>query len=150
MIENLLNTENNFLRLMAPETVQEPRLIGVINDIWMLGCLFIEMFSKYQVWEGYSEAEILKHLKNQISPKVPNDVMPECWGLICECLNPFPKARIDIRDVMIRFYYLLGKLKMSDLQDRMHCNYKLLFFNFFLILNYNFNFRYSKPKWLVT
>lgn len=85
----------------------------------MLGCLFIEIFSKYKVWEGYSETEILRQLKSQISPKVPNDVMPDCWGLICECLNPFPQARIDIRNVMIRFFNLLEKLSMPDLQERM-------------------------------
>ncbi len=105
---------------MAPELLQEPQLVGIVNDIWMLGCLFIEMFSKIKIWEGYSEAEILKQLKSQISPKVPNDVMPECWGLICECLNPFAKARIDIREVLVRFYYLLGKLHFSELQERMH------------------------------
>ncbi len=104
---------------MAPELVSDPQYIGVINDIWMLGCLFIEIFSKYRVWEGYSDSEIMKQLKSQIIPKVPNDIAPECWGLICECLNPFYKARIDIRDVMIRYFYLLGKLGFSDLCERM-------------------------------
>ena len=115
---------------MPPELVQEPQIIGVTNDIWMLGCLFIEMFSKYKVWEGHSESEILKQLKSQISPKVPNDVMPECWGLICECLNPFAKARVDIRDVLVRYYYLLGKLSLSELQERMQSNFKILKLNF--------------------
>jgi len=119
IIEHLLNTDDNFLRFMAPELVLEPQHIGVINDIWMLGCLFIEIFSKQRVWEGYSEGEILKQLKAQISPKVPNDINPQCWGLICECLNPFDKARIDIRDVLVRYYYLMGKLGFTDLQDRM-------------------------------
>jgi len=123
---------------MAPELVQEPQIIGIVNDIWMLGCLFIEIFSKHKVWEGYSEAEILKQLKSQISPKVPNDVDPNCWGLICECLNPFPRARIDIRDVMVRYYYLLSKLGFHDLCERMQSKrLKIIYLNifiFFLIL----------------
>ena len=121
-----MNYEDTFLRFRAPELVQQDPLIGIVNDIWMLGCLFIELFSKYKVWEGYSEAEILKNLKNGISPKVPNDIQPECWGLICECLNPFSNARIDIRDVMVRYYYMLGKLGFYDLQERMLSKLQIL------------------------
>ena len=134
-----MNPEYNFLRFTAPELVQEPHIFGVFNDIWMLGCLFIEILSKYKVWEGYSEAEILKQLKSQISPKVPNDVMPECWGLICECLNPFAKARIDIRDAMVRYYYLLGKLSQSELQERMQSKllkYKDKFINIIIVFRF--------------
>lgn len=119
---------------MAPELVIEPQYIGITNDIWMLGCLFIELFSKYRVWEGHSENEIMKNLKNQIIPKLPNDIAPECWGIICECLNPHYKARTDIKDVLVRFYTLMTKLGYYEILERMQGIFLLrdfyLFFNF--------------------
>lgn len=128
IIDNLLFNEDHFIRFMPPELVQEPQLISVKNDVWMLGCLMIEILSKSRVWEGFNESEILKQLKSQMIPKIPNDIHPDCWGLMCECLNPFPKSRIDIRDVITRYYYLLGKLGMYELQDRMQSN-QILSFN---------------------
>jgi hypothetical protein len=127
IIDNLLNSEDNFLRFLAPELVIEPQYIGIINDIWMLGCLFIELFSKFRVWEGHSENEIMKNLKNQIIPKIPNDISPECWGIICECLNPFYKARMDIKDICIRFYSLMSKLGYFEILERMQGNFISLF-----------------------
>jgi hypothetical protein len=107
------------LRYTAPELFSEPQIFSAVNDIWMLGCLFVEVFSKYRVWDGYTENEIIKQLKNLSIPKIPNDIPQIVWGLICECLNPFYKARNDIKDVMTRFYFLAGKLGYTDIQHRL-------------------------------
>jgi hypothetical protein len=82
----------------------------------MLGCLLIETFSKFKIWDGYSENEVIKQLKNLSIPKVPNDIPQTQWGLICECLNPFYKARHDIKDVITRFYFLVGKMGYPEIQ----------------------------------
>ncbi len=119
IIEKLLNHDDYFLRYTAPELLQDPQVMASINDIWMLGCLFIELFSKYKVWDGYTENEIIKQLKNLSIPKIPNDVPQTMWGLICECLNPFWKARHDIKDVLTRYYFLAGKLQYTDIQAKL-------------------------------
>jgi hypothetical protein len=85
----------------------------------MLGCLIVEVFSKSRIWDGYTEGEIVKQLKILQIPKIPNDIPQTIWGLICECLNPFHKARHDIKDVIVRYYYLLGKVGYSDLQGKL-------------------------------
>ncbi len=46
------------------------------------------------------KSKILKLLKGKVYPKVLNDVNPECCGSICECSNPFPIEKKDIRDVL--------------------------------------------------
>ena len=118
IIEKLLNQEDFFLRYTAPELFQEPAITNPVNDIWMLGCLFVEMFSKFKIWDGYSENEIIKQLKNLSTPKIANDIPQYNWGLICECLNPFFKARQDIKDILTRYYFLVGKLGYTDIQQR--------------------------------
>ena len=118
MIDKILNPEDSFLRFMAPELLLEPQISQSCNDVWMTGCLIIECFSKSKMWEGYSETEIIKQLKNTTSPKVPNDIPKFLWGIICECLNPFHQTRIDCKELLIRFYILFGKLNLSDLQIR--------------------------------
>jgi hypothetical protein len=85
----------------------------------MLGCLIVEVFSKSRIWEGYTEGEIVKQLKILQIPKIPNDIPQTIWGLICECLNPFHKARNEIKDVIVRYYYLLSKVGFSDLQGKL-------------------------------
>jgi hypothetical protein len=48
IIEKLLNQEDFYLRYTAPELFQEPAIANPVNDIWMLGCLFVELFSKFK------------------------------------------------------------------------------------------------------
>lgn len=124
IIEKLLNPDDHLLRFTAPELFLEPPVNSNVNDIWMLGCLLLETFSKYKVWDGYTETEIIKQLKNLTTPKVPNDIAQILWGMICECLNPFHKARQDIKDVLTRWYFMMGKLGYVDLQQRLASNYK--------------------------
>jgi serine/threonine protein kinase len=88
----------------------------------MLGCFVIEILSKYKVWSGFSENEIIKHLKNSSSPKVPNDIPPNLWGLIHECINPFYNARADVKDILIRYYFLMQKLGNGDVVNRISSN----------------------------
>lgn len=115
----MLNNEDYLLRYTPPESHTLPSYSGNANDIWMLGCLIVEIFSKSRIWEGYSESEIIKQLKIQQIPKIPTDIPQQKWGMICECLNPFYKARIDIKDVIQRLYYLLVKLGYHDLVSRL-------------------------------
>ena len=116
MIDTILNPDDSFLRFMAPELLLEPQISQSCYDVWMTGCLIIECFSKSKMWEGYSETEIIKQLKNLTSPKVPNDIPKFLWGMICECLNPFHQTRIEIKELLSRFYIVFGKLNLTDLQ----------------------------------
>lgn len=136
MIEQLLNPDDNKLRYTPPELILEQPVIDICNDIWQLGCLFIEAFSKYKIWDGYSEHEIIKQLKNLSAPKVPNDIPQLCWGLICECLNPFYKARHNIKEVLTRYYYMMGKVGLNELQIRLTSNYKIFTLDYHYLNNY--------------
>jgi serine/threonine protein kinase len=113
------------LRYLAPEMVLDNKAISPANDIWMLGCLFIELFSNSRVWQGCSDSEIIKNLKSFTIPKVPSDFPQLCWGVLCECLNPFSQARSDIKDILCRFYQLMGKYSHSDLQIKISSMYIL-------------------------
>jgi serine/threonine protein kinase len=126
IIEKLLNPDDHYLRFTAPELFADPQIVGDVNDVWMMGCLFIEIFSKSKVWEGYTENEIVKQLKSGSIPKIPNDIPQICWGIICECLNPFYKTRHDIKDILTRYYFMLGKLSYPDLQQRLLSIYILI------------------------
>ncbi len=127
IIERMLNPDDFLLRFTPPEQLLEQPVFSYVNDVWMLGCLLIEIFSKQKVWDGYSENEIIKQLKNLTSPKVPNDIPQSMWGIICECLSPFHKARIDIKEALVRFYYLCGKLGLVDCQLRIQSKKKIIF-----------------------
>jgi serine/threonine protein kinase len=107
----------NGLRYTPPENIENINT-SPINNIWMLGCLFIELFSTNRVWEGFTNDEIIKNLKSQIIPKIPNDFPQQCWGIVCECLNPYFQARSDIKEILSRFYSLMGKMLYTDLQTK--------------------------------
>ena len=128
MIDKLLNPEDNILRFSPPELVEDPPVYGLTNDIWMLGCLFIEIFSKNKVWNNFSENEIVKHLKSSSIPKIPNDIPHNLWGLICECVSPFYHARSDIKDVLIRYYQLMMKVGAHDVINRLCSNIIILIY----------------------
>lgn len=141
IIQKMLNPDDILLRFSPPELLLDNQVIFSGNDIWMVGCLIIEIFSKFRVWDGYTENEIIKQLKNLTSPKVPNDIPQSLWGLICECLNPFYKARIDIKDTFVKFYYLCSKIGLNDLTIRMQSN--LIYFIYYVL-------RFASIKWSST
>ncbi len=122
LIESLLNPDDNILRFYPPELVEEQPIHGLTNDIWMLGCFFIEIFSKYKCWTGFSENEIIKHLRNSSIPKIPSDIPHILWGLICECISPFYHARCDIKEILIRYFQLMSKVGAHDVINRLCSN----------------------------
>ena len=116
ILSELINNDDfNIIRYTPPERVSVPPIVDTVNDIWMLGCLMIEVFSRSKVWEDQSETMIIKSLKALSIPKIPRDINKENWGIICECLNPFYQTRIDIRDVFIRMDEVISK--NSNLKD---------------------------------
>ena len=129
MLNELINNEDlSIIRYTPPERLSVPPIIGNVNDIWMLGCLFIEIFSRSKVWKDQTETQIIKNLKALVVPKIPRDIKQSNWGIICECLNPFYKTRIGIKELFVRLYELLSKvttrndlipriLGMSSLKD---------------------------------
>jgi serine/threonine protein kinase len=118
MIDSLLDNEFSLLRFTPPESMEDIPIISPVNDIWMFGCFLIELLSLNKVWEGYSESELIKALKTNQLPKIPKDFPQMAWGVLYECLNPYYKARTDIKDIFTRFYRLMGKMSHSDLQCR--------------------------------
>ena len=113
------DNEDLIVRYTPPELLQEKETYGPFNDIWMLGCFWIEIFSKKKMWEGYTENEITKQLKSYTMPKIPSDGPQLCWGIICECLNPFYESRIHIKEIIIKFQSVLSRLGQTDVNIRL-------------------------------
>jgi hypothetical protein len=129
MLDRLIQDNDDMIvRYSPPELLQDNDIIGAFNDIWMLGCLWIELFSKKKVWDGYTENEITKQLKNFTMPKIPSDIPQTCWGIICECLNPFYKTRLDIKEVVMKYQSILSRVGENEVVLRMQSN--ILLFNF--------------------
>lgn len=115
ILENLANSEETLIRYTPPEKLNDIPILGNVNDIWMLGCLLIEMFSKEKVWEGYTENVIIKQLKLLQIPKIPRDIPQIIWNIICECLNPFYKTRSNINDIIEHYKIILTKVNKNDI-----------------------------------
>lgn len=113
------DNEDLSVRYTPPELLQEKETFGLHNDIWMLGCFWIELFSKKKIWEGYTENEITKQLKSYTMPKIPSDSPQLCWGIICECLNPFYDSRVQIKEIIIKFQSVLSRLGQTEVNIRM-------------------------------
>lgn len=114
ILENLANSEETLIRYTPPEKLNDVPILGNVNDIWMLGCFLIEMFSKEKVWEGYTENVIVKQLKLLQIPKIPRDIPQSIWNMICECLNPFYKTRSNINDIIEHYKIVLSKINKND------------------------------------
>jgi hypothetical protein len=129
ILDRLVQDEEDLIvRFTAPELLQDNEITGPYNDVWMLGCLWIELFSRKKVWDGYTESEISKQLKNYTMPKIPSDIPQLCWGVICECLNPFFKTRIDVKEVVMKFHNILSKLGQNEVILRMQSIFILFYY----------------------
>ena len=50
ILSELINNDDfNIIRYTPPERVSVPPIVDTVNDIWMLGCLMIEVFSRIKV-----------------------------------------------------------------------------------------------------
>ena len=66
IIDSLLDNEFSLLRFTPPECLEDTPIISSANDIWMFGCLLIELLSPNKVWEGFSESDIISALKKRV------------------------------------------------------------------------------------
>jgi serine/threonine protein kinase len=124
-IEEKFEEEMKFDRYRSPEQVIEDYK-GICNDVWLVGCVFVELFSTSEIWAGYSEEEMIRDLKKYYVPKIHKDIPKHCWGLICECLNPFRDARIEGKELIEKFAKLMFKLKIPELAKDLGKNKKLI------------------------
>jgi len=88
---------------------------AISADIWVLGCLIVEIFSANEVWQGSNESEMMRDLKKFYVPKIHKDIPKQMWGLICECLNPFKETRIEAKEVLEKFVKVMLKMKIPEL-----------------------------------
>lgn len=105
-------------RYLAPEQVVEERRI-LVTDVWIIGCIFIELFSDKCIWYGYKETQMLEELRKFYVPKIFSDVPHSTWGLICECLNPFDESRINSKELLDRYVKLMFKMNNPLLTDQL-------------------------------
>ncbi len=97
---------------------------GIESDIWAIGCLFVEIFSAKQVWEGFSENEILNDLKKFYVPKIHRDIPKNAWSIICECLNPFKETRISAKELLDKYVLICRKLKLIEISKDLGKNHR--------------------------
>ena len=105
----------SFDRYSPPEHVIENPSEGIESDIWSIGCLFVEIFSAKQVWEGYNESDILNDLKKFYVPKIHRDIPKNAWSIICECLNPFKETRIDAKELLEKYVLICKRIKLFEI-----------------------------------
>lgn len=106
--------EAEIIRYNTPEKVIEDTK-DYCSDIWVIGCIFVEMFSKENIWHGMKTEQIKSELKKQYVPKISSDVPHNSWSIICECLNPFWEARITARELLEKYVRLMFKLKIPQM-----------------------------------
>ena len=116
LIKGELEDNNQFNRLSSPEHIQQ-RVIGLENDVWVIGCLFVEIFSKKEVWYGITEEEIKEDLKKNYVPKIHADIPKNAWGVICECLNPFTETRIQSDELLFKYSIICKRLNCIEINS---------------------------------
>ncbi len=79
----------------------------------------VELFSKNEIWSTHTKDEMMRDLKKSFVPKIHPDVPKHMWGIICECLNPFPETRIDAKELLDRYVRLMLKLKIPELSKHL-------------------------------
>ena len=124
--EEKLEPEFKYDRYISPEKAQNLG-VGIQNDLWLIGCIMVELFSKNEIWSPLSKDDMMRDLKRSFVPKIHPDVPKHMWGIICECLNPFPETRIDAKELLERYIKLMLKLKIPELSKHLgkfHFYYK--------------------------
>jgi len=109
-----LDPDTRFNRFSSPEMIQGKN-IGIGNDIWVIGCIFLEIFSSREVWSGIEEETIKEDLRKNYVPKIHGDIPKNSWGVICECLNPFPDTRIEAKELLYKYSLICKKLKITKI-----------------------------------
>jgi len=125
-----IEPEFKYDRYISPEKAQN-MCVGIENDLWLIGCIIVEMFSKSEIWAPNSKDDMMRDLNKSFVPKIHPDVPKHMWGIICECLNPFPETRIDAKVLLERYSKLMLKLKIPGLSKNLGI---FPAFNFFLFL----------------
>lgn len=88
---------------MAPEMFRKSKR-GVAVDIYSLGCLYLELFSRHRVWPGLDATEIMLKVCGSYNnpPSMPDlSGLSNVYTTICEsCLQFDPVRRPDINHVL--------------------------------------------------
>ena len=89
---------------MAPEMFQKCRR-GPAVDIYALGCLFIELFGRRRVWEGYDSSDIMMKVLGSYKtpPEGPstNHLSAEVHKLCSALCDLDATKRPDSRGVLV-------------------------------------------------
>ena len=120
---SIINNENEevFDRYKSPEVLYTG--YSIKSDIWQTGCLALEMFSEYPVWDGLTEEEMDINLKKYFVPKIHSDIPRHMWGILCECLCPYIESRITPSKLLAKYskhllrHNLINKDKIRELND---------------------------------
>lgn len=103
-----------FNRYTTPECAIEKIYIPE-SDLWIIGCIFIEVFSDRPIWHDYKESQMIEDLKKYYVPRINSDIPHQTWGMVCDCLNPFREARINSKELFDKYVSLMMKMKISFL-----------------------------------
>ncbi len=70
-------------------------------DIWSLGCVAIEMISNKLPWDGCEPCHVLFALGSGMArPAFPENISPELYDFIDQCLQIDPKCRPSAVDLL--------------------------------------------------
>ena len=92
----------------APEILKGFPYDGFKTDIWCCGIILYAMLCGYLPFDGDDNQEIFQSIV-ECEPEFPNFLEDDSINLLIWLLNPDPKKRITIEEIMNHPFYLKGK-----------------------------------------
>ena len=128
----------------APEILKGFPYDGFKTDIWCCGIILYAMLCGYLPFDGDDNQEIFQSIV-ECEPEFPNFLEDDSINLLIWLLNPEPKDRITIEEIMSHPFYLKGKYfysveyeesediseeyKNNKMRNNYMCNYKNIGFS---------------------
>ena len=92
----------------APEILKGFPYDGFKTDIWCCGIILYAMLCGYLPFDGDDNQEIFQSIV-ECEPEFPNFLEDDSINLLIWLLNPEPKDRVTIEEIMNHPFYLKGK-----------------------------------------
>ncbi|XP_054721355.1 atrial natriuretic peptide receptor 2-like [Uloborus diversus] len=88
------------IRWMAPESLIDG-LFTPMSDVWSYGVVLYEIitFASFP-YQGLSNNQVLEHIKDHHTLRVPNGVKPELHDLLLQCWERIPESRPQAAEIV--------------------------------------------------